>query len=102
MYLTKLHVKNFWSYIDQKLEFNYTSPVLISGKNGAGKTAIFEAILWGLFGRVSKNIQADKIINNKASKDCCVIVKGEINNKQFKIERYRKHSNHKNKLISYS
>lgn len=42
MYITKLGIKNFKSYIDEELEFKKIT--LLTGLNGAGKSTVFQAL----------------------------------------------------------
>ena len=48
MIFKKLELKNFKSHVDTTIDFN-TGISLIIGKNGAGKSSIFEAITFALF-----------------------------------------------------
>ena len=46
-------IKNFKGCVSRKIDFN-DSNTLISGGNATGKSTIFEAYLWCLFGKNSK------------------------------------------------
>ena len=48
MHISKVELENIKSHIDSKFEFSRGSTA-ITGKNGAGKTTIIEAIAWTLF-----------------------------------------------------
>jgi DNA repair exonuclease SbcCD ATPase subunit len=107
--LANIELLNFWSYKKAKLNFNYVNPVLVIGtvdgrtggftSNGAGKSALLEAVLWVLFGRTSQGVTADAIVNTSVNKDCRVTLKGQCKSGSFEISRHRKHSKHKNKLL---
>lgn len=52
----KLRMQNFGPYVDETVDFGdfFDAPVfLISGKTGTGKTTIFDAMCFALFGRTS-------------------------------------------------
>lgn len=80
MKVRRVKIVNFYSIKDLELEFdNYSNLVLIEGKNldsggsnGAGKSVIFEAIVWGLFGRTIRKSLEDAIINTFEKKECSV------------------------------
>src|SRR3982751_5594887 len=48
MHISKVELENIKSHIDSKFEFSRGSTA-ITGRNGAGKTTIIEAIAWTLF-----------------------------------------------------
>lgn len=69
----KLHMENFGPFLDETVDFErlQEAPLfLISGKTGAGKTTIFDAITFALFGDVSggvRNINEVRSLFAKAS-----------------------------------
>lgn len=68
MILEKLKVKNFRQYYgEQELEFATGSKnvTVINGSNGAGKTNLFSAINWCLYGPVG-NGSAGELVNKRA------------------------------------
>src|SRR5689334_8768542 len=81
MNLKKIEIQNFYSI--ERIEINldkYKGIVFIDGKNkdinggnsGLGKSSIFEAIVWGLFGKTIRKSTEEALVNNKAKKDCRV------------------------------
>ena len=73
-----------------------------SSSNGAGKSSIFEAIYWCLFGETLRNIKSsDGIVNQKVKKDCSVTLELQEGDVLYRVERYRKHTQHKNNLYLY-
>jgi len=48
MHISKVELENIKSHVDSKFEFS-RGTIAISGRNGAGKTTIIEAIAWALF-----------------------------------------------------
>lgn len=65
--LTSMRLRNFCSYADQEFEVR-PGTWLVMGKgrdfpsNGAGKSSLFEAIFWALFGRTTKGLTGDEVI----------------------------------------
>lgn len=52
--LKSIQLKNFLSHADTYINFEFSERLLIDGKSGAGKSAIIDALIWGLYnvGRV--------------------------------------------------
>lgn len=100
-----LTLHNFMSYKTATLSLDSRGLVLVEGQkngtvtfsNGSGKTNIFEAIPWCIWGSlISKKVPANDVVFD-GGVDC--IVSLEIDN--FKIVRYRKHHEFKNELFLY-
>lgn len=60
--------------------------------NGAGKSTIFDALDWCLFGVVPRGDHVDSIVNDVAGKDCSVKVRLDDAGDTVLVERYRKKS----------
>ncbi|MBK9156004.1 MAG: AAA family ATPase [Chloracidobacterium sp.] len=45
MHISRVELENFKSHVDSAFEFGL-GPTAITGRNGAGKTSIIEAIAW--------------------------------------------------------
>ena len=54
--INKMSFKNFKGFTNFALELNGQSAV-VSGKNGSGKTSIYDGFLWLLFGKDSKGLK---------------------------------------------
>jgi len=69
-----LRWKNFLSYGDQFTELNLTkSPsTLITGENGAGKSTILEALVFGLYGKPYRKIKKAELLNSKNNRQTLV------------------------------
>jgi DNA repair exonuclease SbcCD ATPase subunit len=85
----KLRFKNFLSYGNYFTEVDFTAhkTVLISGKNGNGKSAIAEALCFSLFGKPYRNINKPNLCNSINEKDCLVELEFSIGNKSYLIRR---------------
>ena len=80
MKIKRIEIRNFYSIKDVKLNFEkYKGVTLVEGvnkdtggSNGAGKSALFEAVVWGLFGKTIRKSTEAALINNIANKGCSV------------------------------
>lgn len=107
MKFKRLFVKNFLSIGEIDLDFgSYNGLVLVEGvnkdskaseSNGAGKSSIFEAIYWVLFGKTKRGLIGDNVINFNAGKDCVVILEFD----DCKVIRARKHKEYGDNLLFY-
>jgi DNA repair exonuclease SbcCD ATPase subunit len=95
MNLSNIEIKNFYSIGDISLEFNDSGIVFVEGKNkdiggsnGSGKSSIFEAIVWGLYGKTIRKSTEEALVNNKHKKECLVRIK--LDNGRVVIERTRR------------
>jgi DNA repair exonuclease SbcCD ATPase subunit len=96
--------KNFLSIgnVTQAVDFDQETLTLVLGenldlggngtghRNGVGKTAILNALSYGLYGQALTNIKRDNLINHINSRNMMVTVEFEKNNSQYRIERGRK------------
>ena len=90
----ELRMKAFGSYVKEEIHFADFSHglFLITGETGAGKTMIFDAISFALFGTTSGNDRADHLRDlhcdrSELSEDTCVTLVFEQNGKQYTVER---------------
>lgn len=102
--------QNFLALSEFYVETADRGLVLIQGENksdsstesnGAGKSSIADSISWCLYGVTARGITGDKIVKRDAKGDTMVQVKVQDGGTQYRIERYRKHSIHKNELRVY-
>lgn len=104
-----LTINNFLSFKQAKIALDKTGLVAVQGvnldgngadSNGSGKSSLFIAIRWCLYGETDKDMPSDDVVNDTAGKNCLVETHwlDEATNIEYKITRYRKHTKHKNKL----
>ena len=78
MKISKIKIKNFYSFVKTELNFaGYSGLTLIKGvnrdnfgSNGSGKSALLEAIFFGLTGKTVRKSTEAAIINNKSKGGC--------------------------------
>ena len=73
MILTNLKLENFKKYTNFEIAFE-SGLIGIIGKNGAGKSTIFEAILFALYGELKSKGDKEVVRNSNASSKDAVIV----------------------------
>ncbi len=99
MELKRLGIRNFLGIGEGEIAFDRSGVVLIEGvnhdspysiSNGAGKSSIFEALFWGLYGKTKRGLAGDDVVNNVSGKDCRV----EVEFDDFLVIRTRKDNEH--------
>lgn len=66
MIIKKINIEGFKSIgSNLTLDFDDNGVFLIKGKNGLGKSTIFEALYWGLYGQQIKNTTNDSLLTLK-------------------------------------
>ena len=85
MTLSKLHLENFKKYTNYDIEFG-EGLIGIIGKNGSGKSTIFEAILFALYGEFKDRGNKELVRNSQASTKDAVVVALEF---EFEGTEYR-------------
>lgn len=88
MILTNLKLENFKKYINFEIAFE-SGLIGIIGKNGAGKSTIFEAILFALYGELKSKGDKEVVRNSNASSKDAVIVEldFEFDTIEYKVIR---------------
>lgn len=109
--LTKITIKNFLSIgAEQALKLDNLGLVLLTGdnqdtsaleSNGSGKSSMLESIVYALYGQTSTGIKGDTLINKEAKKNLKVALEFSIDKDNYRIERYRKDKEFKNKTLLF-
>jgi len=99
--ITNIQLENFMSFQGAH-SFDFTEGLhLFQGENGNGKTTLFEAVYYGLYGDTTKGVGADEVVNDVINSDCFVEITLKERQNELVIRRYRKHSQHKNDFVFY-
>lgn len=103
--LKTMRGENFLSFPSLSYEFETAGLTLVEGfdedrgvATGAGKSSLLDLSCYALFGKTSKDLKADEVVNRKAGKDCVVEVVLEADGEESIVRRYRKHSEFENDL----
>jgi exonuclease SbcC len=90
MRLLKLEVRNFKPFRELTLPEGDTELprglIIVKGPNSTGKSSLFEAILWGLWGADAVGLTNDELISF-SSTFCSVILVFEVAGARYKIDR---------------
>nr|DAN11149.1 MAG TPA: STRUCTURAL MAINTENANCE OF CHROMOSOMES PROTEIN [Herelleviridae sp.] len=106
----KVEVQNFMAIKEATLELDNQGLILIEGKNksndsytsnGSGKSTLVSAITYALYGKTEKGLKADEVVNKIEKKNTFVKLDFTIGKDQYRIERYRKHKDNKNKVLLF-
>lgn len=102
-----VRIENFLTIKESTVALADRGLVLVQGvneidtsglSNGAGKSTVFDAIAWCLFGSTARGTTGDGVINNQAKKNCLVDLELRDGAEIYKVIRHRKHAKHKNAL----
>src|SRR3990167_5030397 len=95
--LKSVEAFNFRSWKHLKFRFDKKGSVIVYGSTGAGKSSIFDAIYWTLYGELPESTSADEVchfggdasstntVGNTAS-----IIRWSTDSVAYKLARYRK------------
>lgn len=80
-----LTIKGFLSYMDEtSVDLTPVEVACVSGSNGAGKSSLFDAMTWALFGRARRS---DDALINDASEICSVSFEFDYENNRYRVQR---------------
>ena len=83
-----ISIKNFMKYGNKPVVFNFNKGInLIVGNNGAGKSSIFIALHYALFGKTYNGKTINSLVNNINKKEMVVELDFTVNNDSYKIIR---------------
>ena len=67
MDIRRIKLKGFMSYQQEAVfDFSEQNIWVLSGVNGSGKSTVFDAISYVLYGTTSRNVNKDELINYQA------------------------------------
>ena len=104
-----LHIENFLSIGSIDLPLDDPGVLYVEGEihgnkmdrsNGAGKSSVFEALHWVLWGSMTRGATADNVVNDLVGKDC-IVSATLCTNDTYIITRTRLHSIYGNSLKLY-
>mgnify|MGYP001370441199 CR=1 FL=1 len=91
---------NFCCFKDpMELTFENNKVVVVTGPNGSGKSTMFDAIPYALYGVGSKGLRGDDVVNDEVEKNCHVWLLFDIDEDEYRVDRYAKHSKHGNSVL---
>ena len=98
MKIEKITIQNFYSFKNVELHLgDYSGLTLLKGinkdtggSNGAGKSALVEAIYFGLTGKTIRKSTEDSLVNNQTKKHCKVEICITHNDEDVIITRQKK------------
>jgi DNA repair exonuclease SbcCD ATPase subunit len=108
MKFTRMTINNFMAIGKTRLNLDNVGLVLLQGENrddssaasnGSGKSSILDALCWCLYGETARGETGDAIINSVAGKNTKVAVVVEDGGYAYVIQRFRKDSHNKNRLM---
>ena len=70
-----------------EVQLNEKKSTLIIGKNGAGKSTILDALIFGLFGRPFRSINKNQLVNSVNQGSTVVEIEFDIGSNQYVIKR---------------
>lgn len=110
----RLYVRNFMSIGEVDINLKNQGLVLISGdnqdiqsanSNAAGKSSLFEALLWCYLGETYRDVNVDRVARivketgKVAAGGCAVVHEVEVNGSTYRISRFRKDKKFKNRVV---
>lgn len=87
--IKRIRFKNVLSFGNAWTEFSFENgkQVLIVGENGNGKSAIYEVLYFGLYGKPFRKIKKDQLVNSTNGRDLLVEVEFSRGSSDYKIIR---------------
>jgi DNA repair exonuclease SbcCD ATPase subunit len=108
MYLLKATIENFLILKEAEVPLDAKSLVLVLGysndggkadSNGVGKSSLFEAVCWCLYGKTYKGLSHDDVVSTRSKGGTKVQVDLLLGNQEINVIRHRQHKTGKNKLL---
>jgi DNA repair exonuclease SbcCD ATPase subunit len=99
----KVHLENCGCHHEIDIDFVEKTLTAITGKNGKGKSTIFNSMVIGLFGDTGEatgpSLRVSDLLNRKSPKNLLINIFFLVNDDKYEIRKYQKHSQHSNKTI---
>lgn len=109
MQIKTLALQNFMSFQAASISLENRGLCLLEGvnkdsggSNGAGKSSLFEGILFGLFGKTSRYGSSNTKVSRNRKGETQVYLELQTDHSVVKVYRHREHSTYGNKLLVYS
>ena len=85
----KLSYKNFLSTgnVATEIQLNRSPSTVITGENGAGKSTILDALVFGLFNKPFRKINKALLCNSINEKGCVVEIEFNVGTVEYKVRR---------------
>lgn len=93
----RIEMRNFMSFAEEAFDFSQcTGMNLVQGKNndipgaknGCGKSNLFAALLYVLFGQLQSKIKNENVVNKYSrDKDMLIVLTFSVDGKQYKVRR---------------
>lgn len=107
MRLLETDMVNFMPYKTATIPMDKQGLVLIEGEhvdrggsNRSGKSSIFEGVVWGLFGQTLRGLTGNEVVIDRGKgKGTSVANTFLVDDKLYRVIRYRKHPKFKNSLL---
>lgn len=108
--ITRVSGRNFRSYEDVELVFGSQRVSIVYGdsesdyadSNGTGKTTLMYLVLWTLYGKWPDMGSAESCLRQPHGKDCSGVLTLNKPDGEWRVERHRKHHEHKNNVFVYA
>lgn len=83
------------------IEVDTTEHSYIANDMVVHNSSALESITYAIYGTTGESLKADEVVNRDTGKNLSVKLYFEKDGKKYRIERYRKHHKHKNKVLFF-
>jgi DNA repair exonuclease SbcCD ATPase subunit len=111
MKIGKLQITGFLGIGEATVRLDHGGLIMVEGinndsttadSNGAGKSTVFDSLLWNMYGVTRHGSSADKIVNRFTDTGCRTISEIELRGSNIVIERTRKFGPKKESILNVS
>jgi exonuclease SbcC len=81
----RLQIRNFLSYGDEKIDLSGVHMAALIGNNGAGKSALLDAMTWALFGKARSNRNQELL--RKGATEMSVTLEFDVDGQLYRVRR---------------